>query len=397
MTQKLKSPLFLIYLAVFVNILAFSMVFPLLPLYAKQFQAPEGLIGVMASLFALAQLLFSPFWGILSDKFGRKPIIAAGLIGVVASFLVFGFAASLPVLFVSRFLQGMFAGAVLPAARAYAADITTKQDRVKVMGRIGAALSLGVIFGPAIGGTFAQVGLSFPFFAAATVAFINFLFVLFLLPESLTQKAQGIIRAKKLIFSNFSALWRGTQSSLAPLLILAFLWSFAFSNNQVAVPLLGLEKFRLTPADVGILFAVLGGVSAIVQFFFLEKIAKKIGQHKTIFLGMAVMALGFSAMPFSPSVIFLYIATGIAGLGSAVTRPVITALISEETNIEQGATMGMANAYESLGRFVGPLAGGFLFGLLSFLPFVLAGTVVGAVLLSLLIFKKGFFGAGHRI
>ncbi|MBI2577972.1 MAG: MFS transporter, partial [Candidatus Wildermuthbacteria bacterium] len=313
------------------------------------------------------------------------------------SFLLFGFAASLPILFISRFLQGVFAGAVLPAARAYAADITAKQERVKVMGRIGASLSLGVIFGPAIGGIFAGVNLSFPFFAAAIVALVNFFFVLFFLPESLTQKTNGILRVKKLLFSNFSALWHGMQSSITPLLVLAFLWSFTFSNNQVAVPLLGLERFRLTPADIGILFAILGGVSAIVQFFFLEKIAKKIGQHKTIFFGMAVMAIGFAMMPFSPSTIFLYAATGIAGLGSAVTRPIITALISEETTMEQGATMGMANAYESLGRFIGPLAGGFLFGVLSFLPFVLAGTVVGIVLLSLLFFKKGFFAVRHRI
>jgi len=385
MKSTYQSSLFFIYVTVFINIVAFSMVFPLLPLYAKTFKASDVSIGLLAASFALAQLLFSPLWGMLSDKYGRKPIMAIGLIGTAVSFLLFGLAASLPMLFISRFFQGVFSSASIPAARAYIADITSKEERVKEMGRIGASLALGIILGPAIGGLLAQTNPSLPFLGAGFVAFISFLFMIKFVPESLRSKTKDKLALRKGILAPVSRIKWGLQSSLMPLFILSLVWSFALSNNSVAVPLLGIEKFNASAIDIGLLFTILGIVAAVVQFFLLPKITSFLGEHSTVATGLLIMAIGFIAMPFVPvHLLFLYIAAAVAGFGSAVSRPVITALISKETKEPQGITMGTANAFESLGRLIGPLLGGFLFSYGFATPFVFSGTVVILVLLFIL-------------
>ncbi|MDP4007333.1 MAG: MFS transporter [bacterium] len=376
------------------SVVAFSMVFPLLPVYAKHFQASNITIGLLAASFALAQLLFSPFWGILSDRFGRKPIILVGLLGLSLSFLVFAFAANLTTLFLSRFIQGLFSGAAMPAARAYVADVTKKEERVKAMGKIGASLSLGIILGPAIGGLLAHASLVMPFFAAALVAAFNLILMFFFLPESLKEKRDYKITIR-LAWLSFPRIIKGLKSNLMPLFLLAFVWSFALSNNQVNVPLLGTEKLQLDTGAIGLGFAVMGVVSAITQFFLLSRITRIFGQHKTIAGGLILMGLSFAAMPFLPqSVPLFYLAMAFAGLGSAVSRPVITALVTEETKEPQGVTLGTANAFEALGRLLGPLLGGFLFMFGNQVPFLFSGTV--AILFVFFVWRyTHFLRQGH--
>ena len=389
-----KPHFFLIYLSVFVSVVAFSMIFPLLPIYAKQFSASNITIGLLAASFAFSQLLFSPFWGVLSDRFGRRPIIIIGLLGLSLSFLVFAFAANLFFLFVFRLIQGIFSGAAMPAARAYVADVTTKEQRVAAMGRIGAALGLGVILGPAIGGLLAQQSIVLPFFAAAVVAGLNFLFVYLFLPESLQEKKFQTINLK-LAFSAFPRIWQGLKGSLAPLFLLAFVWSFALSNNQVNVPLLASNRFQLDAGAIGLSFALMGIVSVITQFFLLSRITSIIGQHKTIAGGLVIMAVSFIIMPFLPAHPgFLYLAMIGAGFGSAVTRPIITALITKETKEAQGVTLGTTSAFESLGRLLGPLLGGFLFMFGHQIPFLFSGAV--AILVVFFVWKyTHFLRQGH--
>lgn len=383
-----------LYITAFVNIAAFSMVFPLLPSFARELNASDAEIGMIASAFALAQLVFSPFWGMLSDRFGRKYIIGIGTLGLSASFLLFGVTEHIPLLILSRFLQGMFSGASLPTVRAYAADITTKEERVKIMGRVQGFFALGIILGPALAGFFGQENLALPFLGASFIALLNAVFVFFLLPESLPkeQRRQFVIKQSVL---QIVFLFKELKSYLAPLFLLVFLWSFALSNNQVNVPLLALEKFDLGIKEIGFIFMLLGFVSAIFQFFLLSPITRFLGKHKTIIWGLLVMGLGFLAMPFLPNnVVYLYGATILVAIGSAISHPVLSALLSEETPEGQGTTMGTANAFESLGRFISPLIGGFLFGLAPFAPFLLSSIVI--VLMLLFVLKKtNFLKVGH--
>ncbi|MCH8048577.1 MFS transporter [Patescibacteria group bacterium] len=392
-----KPSFFLIYFSAFVGVVAFSMVFPLLPIYAKQFAASSVTIGMLAGSFALAQLLSSPFWGILSDRFGRKPIILLGLLGLSLSFLVFAFAANLAALFISRFVQGLFSGAVMPSSRAYIADVTSKENRIKSMGRIGGAIALGVIFGPAIGGFLAQGSLVLPFFVAAAVAALNLVLMFFFLPESLKEKHHFKISIR-LAWLSFPQILKGLKGALMPMFVLAFIWSFAMSNNQLNVPLLAIEKFHLGTGAIGIGFGLMGVVSLITQFFLLTPITNFFGRHKTIVGGLLLMALAFAAMPFLPAITPLfYLAMAIAGLGSAVVRPIVTALITLETKEPQGITMGTSNAFESLGRLVGPLLGGLLLGLFGFqTPFLFSAFIIIAVLI-LILKKTNFISIGRTV
>lgn len=369
----------LIYVAVFVNVVAFSMVFPLLPQYAKTFQASNLTIGLLGASFAFFQFLFSPFWGKLSDHFGRKPILAAGLAGVAGTFLLFGFAPSLLWLFIARSLQGMFSGATIPTARAYIADLTSSSQRVQGMGRIGASAALGVVLGPTLGGILAEDHITSPFLLGALIAAFNFLFVLRFLPESLHQKSPGLGLAWQNLFYGIQ-VWQGLKSHLAPFFLFAFSWSFILSTNQVSLPLLGLEKLNLGSAQIGTLFGLMGAVLAFVQFFLLPKLTATLGERLSVPTGLFLMALGFSLLPFMPTASLLYLLMVLVGFGSAISRPVNTALISQEAQAGQGITMGTANAFESLGRLVGPFLGGSLFALGGKVPFLFSGFSVILIL-----------------
>lgn len=383
-----KPSLFFIYLTIFINLVGFGMVFPLLPYYAAEFQASEVMIGFLAASFALAQFLFSPFWGSLSDRVGRKPIISIALLGLSVSFLVFAFAHNLTWLFISRFLQGVFSGAALPVAQAYVADITSKEERIKGMGNLGGSLALGFIFGPAIGGLLSTVDISFPFLAAGFVAIINFILVQVFLRESLKEKSKKLVITTGLF--NFKRMFFALKGEMGALFILIFLWSYALSNNQVAVPLLGYEHLNLSAPSIGLFFSGMGVVSALIQMVFLSKVTRKIGEHKTAVFGLLIMAVSLFLMPFSPvaGVMATFMLT--VALGSSLARPTITTLISKGTDQGQGAIMGVSTAFESFGRILGPLLGGWLYSVFGYsTPFTLSAALI-LIGLFFVIQRKGF-------
>ncbi len=374
--QLKSSPLFLLYFTIFVAMLGFGMIFPLLPFYAKTFNADETTIGLLASSFAVAQLFFSTLWGRLSDRFGRKPIIALALFGISGSFLFFGLASNLPSLFLARFLQGVFSAAALPVAKAYAADITTKEKRTAAMGQLGAALALGFMVGPAFGGLLSeQNGLSFPFIAASAIAFLAFIFILFFLPEVIPQKTEKFVIKEGLL--NLRDIWNGLKSNLLPYFIMIGLWSYGISNNQVAIPLFGMEKLNLSSVTIGWLFTIMSLASVVLQGFFLGIICQKLGEEKVIRAGLLIMVLGLFLMAFSSSVFFLAATMIILSIGSSLTRPTLNSIISKLTPEGQGTTMGVAMSFEAIGRILGPATGGFLFQALGgFGPFWISAFVI---------------------
>lgn len=383
-----KPPLFFIYLTTFVTIIGFGMVFPLLPFYAKTFNASDTTIGLLASSFAIAQFLLSPIWGRLSDRFGRKPIIAIALFGLSFSFLLFGFANNLTWLFIARILQGMSAAAALPVVQAYISDVTSKEERIKGMGKMGASLAAGFIFGPGIGGTLSAINISFPFFIASVVALLNFISVLILLPESLTQKAEKL--AVKEGFFNIKHMYYGLKGHLGSFFILVFLWSFALTNNEVMVPLFGSEQLNLQASAIGYFFSAQGVLAALMQSILIYKITHLFGEHKTAVLGLTIMAFGLFLVPFAKSWVTLLIFMVTMTLGSSMTRPTLATLVSKGTKEGQGTTMGIFASFESLGRIIGPLLGGWTFATFGFhSPF----TITAVLMLLTLVFVvqiKGF-------
>lgn len=383
-----KPHLFFIYITIFVNIIGFGMVFPLLPFYAKEFQASESAIGFIAASFAIGEFLFAPIWGRLSDRFGRKPVILTSLLGISIAFFSFAVADTLRWLFISRFLQGVFAAGVFTSASAYVVDMTTKSERIKGMSRLGASLATGFMFGPAIGGILSLFNHQMPFLVASILTIFNFISVKFLLKESLQKKDERLIIKEG--FLNFKAMLHGLKGELGALFILIFLWSYALSNNQVAIPLFGAEVLYASTVMIGVFFSLQGFTSGTTQWFLLERIAPKIGEHKTAFLGLLIMAASLFLLPFSNSLVVMGLFMVSFSFGSAIIRPTIQTLISKSTNEGQGTTMGIASAFESLGRIIGPIVGGGFYSQFGFhSPFTVSAVII-LVTLIFVVQRKGF-------
>ncbi len=388
MEKSKKSPLFFIYFATFVNIIGFGMVFPLLPFYAREFQASETLIGLLASSFAVGEFFFAPIWGRLSDRFGRKPVILTSLLGISFAFGSFAVANNLTWLFIARFLQGVFSAGTFTSASAYVADITTRQERIQGMSKLGASVAAGFIFGPAVGGILSSLNHQLPFFAASALTIVNLIFVQILLKESLKVKEERLVLKEG--FLNIKAMYHGLRGELGTLFILIFLWSYALSNNQVAIPLFGAEVLVISAVTIGIFFSLQGFTSAFVQWFLLAKISHKIGEHHAAVLGLSIMALSLFLMPFSAVPYLLALLMMAFSFGSAITRPTVQTLISKKTHEGQGTTMGIAASFESLGRIIGPILGGVVFYSLGYKAAFLMVVVVIAAMLFYVILKKKF-------
>lgn len=384
-----KPPLFFLYLTTFITIIGFGMIFPLLPFYVRQFNTSEWTVGLLAASYAIAQFLLAPIWGRLSDRFGRKPIIVISLSGLSLSFFLFGLSNNLFELFAIRILQGIFSAAAISAASAYVSDVTTSDERIRGMGNLGASFAAGFIFGPGIGGALSVIHVSFPFFLAAALALINFILVLKFLPESLSKKSEKL--SIKEGFFNMGHMFNALKGEMGSFFILAFLWSFALTNNEVAVPLFGMERLNLSVSTIGYFFSVQGVLAVLMQSVLLYKITKFLGEHKAVVLGLTIMAIGLYLVPFAKNPGFLLFFMVLMTLGSSMTRPTLASLVSKETKEGQGITMGIFSSFESLGRVFGPLLGGWLFSTFGFhSPFTIS-TVLILLTLVFVVQIKGFF------
>lgn len=368
-----------LYITVFINILSFGMIFPLLPLFAETFQATPLDIGLIAMTFSLGQLLTSPFWGRLSDRFGRKPIIIASVIFSITSLLLLASAWNLEMIFLARFMKGLASAGIFPIAQAYIADITMKEERAVYMGKISGVFALGFLFGPVFGGILGTQGFSQTFLVATAISIANLFLLLFFLPESLKKKSERLVLREG--FLNVKAIYHGLRGDFGTLFFLLFSWAFYISNYQVAVPLFAEHSFSMGPFETGVFFSTTGLVASITQWVVLPKVLNFIGEYRTVFLGIILMVVGQFLAPFSITVFLFYSIFIISIAGSGLTRPTVNAILSKATHEGQGTTMGLAFSFESLGRVIGPLLAGLSlqhFGFSS--PFTLTALVLLASL-----------------
>mgnify|MGYP001574393004 CR=1 FL=1 len=354
----MKSQFIFLYLAVFITILGFGMVFPLLPFYAQQFGASPSQIGFLAASFSIGQFFAAPIMGRISDRYGRKPVLIGALLGTSIAFILFGMAKSLTWLFISRTLHGICTSGAFPIASAYIGDTTSKEERMKYMARLTAMLSFGFIVGPAAGGLLSEINWSLPFFTASGVAFLNSIFILIFLPESITQKSERLVIKEG--FINIKAVLHGFKGEFGTLFFLLSAWAFAISNFQVALPLFAEEKFHYTQFQNSLIFTVTGTVGAVVQWFILPRFSQKFKEISIAASGTLIMALGQFLISISPSARLMIFFASISTMGGSLLRPTINSILSKETKEGQGTTMGLAFSFESLGRVAGPLAAAFL-------------------------------------
>ncbi len=366
--QQKNRGFWLLFLALFIDLLGFGIMIPLLPFYAESLGASAFVVSLLMAVYSLAQFLFAPLWGRLSDRYGRRPIIMIGLLGTSVSFILFGFASTLFLLFFSRLLGGILTAATLPTAQAYVADVTSEKERAKKFGLLGAAFGLGFMFGPAMGGLLSVYGYAVPAFFAAGLAFLNFVGAWFWLPESFKPTSTEI---KTYHLIDFKGMWKSiTHEHIGTLVIIGALIALGFSQLQGMYALFAEQRFGLGPASVGIILFVVGVVSVVVQGAVVGKVVSWIGEIKTIILGTLILGLSYTMIGLSSSTTMLYVFTGINAAGFALSGPSLNALISERTHKdEQGTMLGLAQSWGALARVVGPPFAGILFGLSIALPF----------------------------
>ena len=350
------SPLVIIFITVFIDLLGFGIIIPLLPFYAESFGASAFTIGLLGTVFSLMQFLVAPFCGRWSDRIGRRPIILAGLFASAVAYVALALADSLALIFAARVIGGI-AGGNIPTAQAYIADITTHENRAKGMGLVGAAFGLGFIIGPALGGVLTRFGHSTPMWCAAALCFANFTAALFLLPESRHGDPNHVS------LSRFDLLQRARRhSGLLPLLLVFFLVSTAFSGFEATFELFTERRFDFNAERIGYVFAFIGVVLAVVNGLLVGRVVPIVGERRLIPLAIGLIAVSLALIPVAHTVPVLFAVCGIMALGMGFNNPSLTSAISRLSDpAEQGGMLGLAQSLAALGRIVGPAWGGYLF------------------------------------
>lgn len=376
----MNSKLAILFLTIFIDLLGFGLIIPALPFYAESFGASFLTIGVLSASYSAMHFLFSPLWGRLSDRLGRRPVLLIGLAGSAIAFLMFGLAESLLMLFVARILAGILSSATLPTAQAYIADTTSDADRAKGMGLIGAAFGLGFIFGPAVGGILTKYGYGFPALVASGMSALNFIWAYWKLPETQSEHSIGAHRSL-LSISSLRELF--SVPMLGVLIGVFFVQVYAFSQMEATFALFCEHRLSLDAVHVGWILAEVGIISAIVQGALMGKLVRAFGEAPLARTGLLLMALGLGVMGFVQSTLQLVAVAPLLAIGSALMNPTINSLISKAAPPgKQGLTMGTAQSIAALGRVFGPPSGTALFQFVGLsAPYWVGGLMMGAVAL----------------
>jgi len=355
----MKRSLAILFFTLVVTMLSFGIVIPILPFYVEAFHGGGLAMGFLMAIFSLMQFIFSPLWGSVSDRYGRKPMLLLGAFGNAIALALMGFANNLLVLYAGRALGGILSCATLPTAMAFISDTTSEEERGGGMGLTGAAMGLGMVLGPGLGGALAKNSLHPPFFVGAGLSLLAVILIWAFLPESLPieKRDQSIhVRGPQL-----SIIWKALFGPLGFLLMLAFLHNFALTNFEGIFGYYAQRRYDYDPATIGLILTFVGLTSAIVQGMLTGPATRKWGDVAVTKASLFASIFGFSLMLLANSLATVILTTSLFILSNAMLRPGVASLISKRATSGQGMAMGLNNAFMSLGRIVGPLwAGGVL-------------------------------------
>jgi MFS transporter, DHA1 family, tetracycline resistance protein len=369
MTAKVSSPKVLIFLTVFLYLLGFGIIIPILPLLGKDLGGAARDVGLLMAIYSFMQFLFAPFWGGLSDRLGRRKILVWCLLGEVFTYIWFAFSRDFWSLFAARMFAGIF-GASISTASAYMSDITPPNERSKGMALIGAAFGLGFVFGPAIGGTLIilasrwsadpLVGTTFTSLFVAGICLVTFIFAYFKLPESLPPEKRGKGNQEKkhrlkMIFAKLKL------PILGSLFATFFFASFSMALMESTLVLYVNDKFGWSSTTVSYGFAFVGVMIVFTQGFLVRKLIPRVGERKMIPLGLTMMGFGFLGIHYAQDIWSMALTMAILSIGNGLTNPSVLGAISlASSDTEQGVNLGVTQSMASIGRILGPLLGGYL-------------------------------------
>lgn len=351
-------------MVMFLVMCGFGIIIPVLPFFAENLGATPTELGLLMAVYSLMQLLFAPVWGRLSDRYGRKPFLLLGISGLALSFFLFAIANTLSLLFIARIIGGMLSAATMPTATAYVADVTSVEERGKGMGMIGAAIGLGFIFGPAIGGILSKNDLHTPFWLAGCLSLATFFLVLVFLKESLPKEKRTYHAPKRLALS----IWK---EPVMFLYLLQWFVSFSLAGLEATFAYYAAQRAGLHSVELGYIFMIMGLASAFVQGGLIGKLIRTFGEGKVIQSGIVLSALGFALILLVHNFWTAACYLSIFGIGNGVIRPCLSSLITKQAPDREGSAAGFLSSFDSLGRLVGPPLAGWLFTLTAYLPYVL--------------------------
>jgi len=371
----------------FVDMIGFAMVFPLLPFYALRLQAPEWVIGWMIAVFSIAQLASAPLWGRVSDKYGRRPAIIAGLLAGAVSFTVFGFATSIWMLFLSRLIQGV-GGGTTGVLQAYVGDASAPKDRARALGWLTSATSAGVMVGPAIGSLAYSLGPAAPGLIAAALCLINVVFALRWLPEP-RQDGHGTEDDED---DYASAPRRSIKEAVWEVLsapkrqVCRLIWIYAtgmlgFMSTTAVMALYLQSEFGVTAQTIGLFFVLVGGLGVVMRALVLGRLVDRFGETRVMRLGATSLALGIFLIPSATSPLGFAVIMCLIPIGTALLFPTVSALVTHRVpKHEMGQAMGVQQAFGGMARVIGPIWATAAFqGLGVHVPFYIASAVVALV------------------
>ncbi|MBI1938748.1 MAG: MFS transporter [Ignavibacteriales bacterium] len=369
--MKKKASLTIIFITIFIDLMGFGILIPILPTFAsKSLGISDFGIGAIVAVFSLMQFFFNPMLGNLSDRLGRRPIILVTQLLTAASYIMFSFSNSFMILFLSRMLAGL-GGSNIGVAQAYIADITTKEERAKGMGMIGAAFGLGFVFGPIIGALLSKYGYHVAGFASAAFSFTAFIFALFMLPESNFKKESTAKRRLKIFDAAYTKKIL-THPEIGLLIILFFIIVFSMANIYGTFAILGYKVYHFSDQQNGMLFGIVGIVSAIIQGGLMRYLSNKFNDRSLILTGTILMTLGLGFIPYGINFSGVSMVISVLAIGTGILQPTIPGMISKVSpEDEQGSILGINQSFSALARVLGPLWGGFSYDFIGYqFPFL---------------------------
>lgn len=381
MTNK-KNMMYLAISNLFLVFLGAGLVIPVMPMLKEDMHLSGSTMGLMISVFAVLQLIVSPIAGSLSDKVGRKLIIAAGMLIFAVSELIFGLGQVVSWLYISRGLGGIAAALIMPSVTAYVADVTTFEERPKAMGLVSAAISGGFIIGPGVGGFLAHFGMRVPFFAAALLSFIGFIMTMLILKEPKKQLVHGQVAEKGSVMDIL------TDPIFTFPFIVILISSFGLQSFESIYSIMATINFNFSTSEIAAIITVSGVLALICQVVFFDGIIKKIGEVGLIRVSFFASAIFVGVIAFTDSKWVVVLSTFVVFLAFDLLRPGITTYLSKHAGDRQGTVNGLNSTFTSFGNILGPMASGMLFDINHFYPYYVSAIVLLITSFLSLMWKK---------